>query len=442
MDRRTFLQNSALSLFATSSFMAKLSFATKAKQRPNIILIMADDIGSECFGSYGGLSYSTPALDEMAANGVRFDYCFAQPLCTPSRVEIMTGKYNFRNYKAFGILDPKERTFAHLLQSAGYKTCVAGKWQLYGTKAHGKWQGKGTLPQQAGFDEYCLWQIEKKGSRYADPLIQKTNEPARVYKDQYGPDVFCDFILNFMQRHQSQTFFIYYPMVLVHAPFVPTPDSPEWKTNRNERDKKYFVDMVIYMDKIVGRIIEEVKALGIEDKTLILFTGDNGTDRNIISQTKKGSVHGQKGYMTNAGTRVPLIGYWKGKTAKGKVNHDLIDFTDFYPTLAQAAGAQLPRDKIVDGKGFFPQLLGEKGDPREWVYCHYDPHWGKFKPGRFARNHRWKLYSDGRLYDVKNDPLEQRPLKEGEESKKEKQARRQLKQILDRMPANLFFLPE
>jgi len=126
MDRRTFLQKGALGLFASSSIMPKLSFAKKSEQRPNIILIMADDIGSECFGSYGGLSYSTPALDGLAANGVRFDYCFAQPLCTPSRVKVMTGKYNFRNYKAFGILDPKGRTFGHLLQSAGYKTCVAG----------------------------------------------------------------------------------------------------------------------------------------------------------------------------------------------------------------------------------------------------------------------------------------------------------------------------
>jgi len=131
---------------------------------PNIILIMADDLGYECLGSYGSTSYKTPVLDELAATGMRFEHCYSQPLCTPSRVKVMTGKYNSRNYTVFGSLDPKETTFAHVLKKSGYATCAAGKWQLYGG-------GSGTSPEQAGFDEHCLWQVKDRGSRYSDPTV-------------------------------------------------------------------------------------------------------------------------------------------------------------------------------------------------------------------------------------------------------------------------------
>jgi arylsulfatase A len=239
------------------------------KVKPNVILIMADDLGYECLGCYGSASYKTPMLDELAGTGVRFENCHAQPLCTPSRVKIMTGRYNFRNYTKFGHFDFNEKTFAHLLKSAGYSTCIAGKWQLMGRGAAG--------PYDAGFDEYCLWHMEDvfapKASRYRSPKIIKNGRLLENLEGKYGPDVFCDYILDFIERHKTMPFLVYYPMALTHGPFVPTPDSAEW--GQGLKDRKYYADMVAYMDKIVGHIVCRLDELGLRENTLLLFTGDN-----------------------------------------------------------------------------------------------------------------------------------------------------------------------
>src|SRR5688572_31185118 len=135
----------------------------RAETRTNIILIVADDLGYECIGANGGTSYRTPNLDRLAATGVRFDHCHVQPLCTPTRVQLMTGLYNVRNYTAFAQMDPRATTFADLLKQAGYATCVAGKWQL------GRDVG---LPRTFGFDESCLWQHTRRPPRYANPALE------------------------------------------------------------------------------------------------------------------------------------------------------------------------------------------------------------------------------------------------------------------------------
>ncbi len=142
-----------------------------APVQPNIILIMADDLGYETLGVNGSTAYSTPNLDELAATGMRFTAAYSTPLCTPSRVQLMTGKYNFRNYVGFGILDPQERTFGHMMQDAGYATLVAGKWQLYGNKAQReRFNRTGATPNEAGFDVYHLWQIDSRPpSRFKNP---------------------------------------------------------------------------------------------------------------------------------------------------------------------------------------------------------------------------------------------------------------------------------
>lgn len=377
--------------------------------RPNVILIVADDLGYECLGAYGGVSYSTPNLDKMTREGLLFSNAYSQPLCTPTRVKLMTGRSNFRNYKAFGHLDPGEITFGHILQNAGYKTCLAGKWQLFGR--HDEWAGKGTHPRDAGFDAYCVWQVADRGSRYADPLIETDTKPLQTYEDQYGPDLFLDFITDFVESNRENPFFVYYPMALVHNPFVPTPDSAEWAGGRDKKHDKHFADMMSYMDKVVGRIIAKVDELGLGDNTLILFTGDNGTTRGVKSRMADGSrIVGAKGSTVDAGIHVPLIARWKGVTPPGTRTSDLISFDDFFPTIVELAGATLPKDRVIDGVTFAPQLRGEKGSPREWVFCHYDPQWGNRVPARFAMNHRWKLYGDGRIFNLRDDLKEARPV--------------------------------
>src|SRR5690554_6870563 len=133
--------------------------ATKTENKPNIVLIMADDMGYECLGVNGSTEYKTPNLDRLAREGIRFENCYSQPLCTPSRVKIMTGKYNFRNYEDFGYLNPKEKTFGNLFKEAGYATCIAGKWQLNGLNRDNPGNQDVTRPNHFGFDEYCLWQL-------------------------------------------------------------------------------------------------------------------------------------------------------------------------------------------------------------------------------------------------------------------------------------------
>jgi arylsulfatase A len=425
----------------TVAFSQTTSKTETGKKKPNIILIMADDMGYECLGSYGSASYHTPNLDKLAANGVRFEHCYSQPLCTPSRVKIMTGKHNFRNYKAFGFLDPQEKTFGNMLQDAGYSTCVAGKWQLNGISG-GKLPGwdDTSRPNHFGFDEYCLWQLhntKEEGERYANPLLVQNGKELPRGEDNYGSEIISNFILDFIDRKKDGPFFVYYPMNLVHDPFVPTPDSRDWDdpSKRYLQDTSYFKDMVAYTDKIIGRIMDKLEESGVADNTLIIFTGDNGTHVNIFSKMKDGRViKGDKGNMTDGGTRVPLIAYWKNNSLKGEVNTDLVDFSDFLPTLAEAAGIGIPAAWGIDGQSFLPQVMGTPGKSKEYIYMYYMPLWGKFSNGVFVRNQKYKLYDDGRFFDIEKDVLEKHPHFLADLHGEALDTGKKFQGVLDRMP--------
>jgi arylsulfatase A-like enzyme len=433
MNRRDFLKTlgCGAAALAMQGCNGASGFSSGKSAKPNIILIMADDIGYECFGCYGSASYKTPVLDGMAKTGMRFEHCYSQPLCTPSRVKIMTGQYNFRNYTNFGTLDPKQKTFGHLLGGCGYATCVVGKWQLYGSvNQSAAVRGAGSLPEQAGFDEHCLWQVKERGSRYKNPVVVQNGRNLEGMEDRYGPDVFTDYAIDFIERNKAKPFFLYFPMAIVHNPFVPTPDSDGWQNKRHKNDNKYFADMVTYMDKIVGRIVARVDELGLSENTLVLFVGDNGTHKNIKSKMSDGQViKGDKGNTTDAGTRVPFIAKWPGVIPAGRVCGDLVDFSDFIPTFVEMTGASPPEGMILDGQSFLPQLQGKKGKPRKWIFCHYDPKWlGRKEAVRFVRDKRWKLYDKGNLFDVPADTLEQNPNPSGPEAAS---ARKRLQAVLD-----------
>jgi arylsulfatase A len=277
-------------------------------QRPNIVLMMADDFGYECVAANGGTSYETPRLDELAATGMRFEHCHVQPVCTPTRVQLMTGQYNDRNYIHFGILDPAAVTFGHLLQQAGYKTCISGKWQLLG-----EYEG----PTRFGFDEYCLWQLNRRPSRYANPGLEINGRRRDYTNGEYGPDLINEYALDFITRHKDQPFLLYYPMLLTHGPFDPTPDSPDWdprgtegsgsKDKPKEVQQRHFADMVAYADKLVGQVVDHLESLRLRERTLVIFIGDNGTGKGIVSHMGDRIVHGGKGTTLDTGTHVPLI---------------------------------------------------------------------------------------------------------------------------------------
>jgi arylsulfatase A len=374
--------------------------------RPNIVLILADDLGYETIGANGGTSYRTPRLDQLAASGVRFEHCYVQPLCTPTRVQLMTGQSNARNYLQFGMIDPRVITFGHLFERAGYATAVVGKWQL------GR---EPDLPRRLGFQEYYLWQHTRRPPRYANPGLEIMGVEKDYHSGEYGPDLLHQFACDFISRHKDGPFFLYYPMTLTHAPFQPTPDSPEWDPKaigeQVHRDPRHFGDMVEYMDKLIGKLVDHLDTLGLRRQTLLIFTADNGTARGIRSKMGDREIVGGKGRTTRAGMHVPLIVNGPGLVQQGVVCPDLVDSSDILPTLCEAAGIPLPAGLILDGKSFWPQLQGRPAQPRQWIYCWYSPRQGKdFRVTEFVFNQRFKLYKDGRFFDLEEDPEELRPL--------------------------------
>lgn len=412
-------------LFVVSACAACAAPVTlQAADKPNIVLIMADDFGYECVAANGG-GYKTPHLDQMAATGMRFQECYVQPVCTPTRVQLMTGLYNVRNYFSFGKIGRDAKTFAHLLKDAGYATGIAGKWQLGRAK---------DLPQHLGFDEAALWQHTRRPPRFANPGLEYNGEERNFEDGEYGPELINDFALDFITRHQDGPFLLYYPMLLTHAPFQPTPDSPDYDPQaRGEKrtNRRYFADMVAYADKMVGRVEAKLDELGIRDDTLVIFLGDNGTGGGVTSQFEGRPYRGGKGQTTKRGMHVPLIANWPGKIAPGSVNDDLVASTDFLPTLCEAAGVPLPPALPPDGQSFYPQLTGHSGAPRETFYCWYARGEAIKNVSEFAMTKQYKLYRGGRFFDLAADPDEQRPRQVAELTGAEAEAAAQLKDVLE-----------
>lgn len=376
--------------------------------RRSVILILADDLGVECLSCYGSTSYATPELDRLAAEGVRFTECHTQPLCTPTRLEILTGLHNARNYVAFSVLPPSATTFADLLHDAGYATGVFGKWQLYATDRYPEGiRRTGTLPEDAGFDTHCLWQVDELGARYWGPTLRIDGVTKTFGDDTYGPDVFTEHLLRFVEANAERPFLAYWPMALTHNPFVPPPPKPD----DVRAGPQHFGAMVEYMDRLVGRVVRRVEGLGIADRTLVVFVGDNGTHRRIRSQVGERTVAGGKGSTTDAGTHVPMIAWGPGLVRAGTVRTELVSTRDLLPTLVALAGAAMP--DVTDGHSLLPHLRGEDAPPRTALAFDFWPRprtRPDSAPARFALDERFRLYEDGRMFDRFADPEETRSL--------------------------------
>lgn len=379
----------------------------RGDEKPNIVLMMADDIGYECLSCYGSEMYETPNIDRIAASGIRFEHAHAQPICTPSRVQIMTGIYNNRNYVKFGVLDPEARTFGHFLKETGYKTCVAGKWQL-----EGGFEG----PVNFGFDRYCLWQLTRRPSRYPNPGLEIDGVKKDFKDGSFGPDVVVDYIEDFITENRENPFFVYYPMIAPHWPFVPTPDHPDWdpkmwRDQTNEpggyRSQKYWDAMVRYTDKMVGRVLNHLEETGVLENTLVIWTGDNGTYTGVTSQFLGEEYAGGKGTTTDAGTRVGFVASYPSMFEGGTVSDDLVDFSDVLPTLVQLAGGTVPEG--IDGVSLVPVFEGKERD-KDYIYCWYQRDGVREKASQHVRDQRYKLYATGELFDTVDDRLEKKNL--------------------------------
>ena len=373
---------------------------------PNVLLILADDLGVECLASYGGTSHKTPNLDRLASQGMRFTRCFANPYCSPSRAQLLTGRYPFLNGLKVVLhgkhqenlhLRPSQPSFARQLREHGYATQIVGKW-------HVSLEHKHNTIRELGFDRYQTWQIfdqdGRRTTRYWEPYQMRDGRIiAEETKRRYGPDVDLEVTLDFMRSCAAsrKPFLAYYSTCLPHYPWEPTPDSKDQGYRATagaiKGDPRYFPDMLAYLDKQVGAMLRTLDELGIAENTIVLFLADNGTDSDLVNTWGDGrKVAGGKGTMTDRGTRVPLIVRWPGQIQPGKVCDDLVDLSDFLPTLCELTGAPLPTERI-HGRSFAPQLFGRPGSPREWIHIQNGEN-------RQVRNSRYMLSNTDQLRRV------------------------------------------
>lgn len=384
-------------------FTANIATAeTETQTKPNILVILADDLGLECITAFGGKSYETPNIDLMAKEGMKFSHCFATPYCTPSRAEILTGAYPFYNGVKALIYKPEHKhylkpekniTFANLLQKEGYSTIIAGKWQLSILK-------KNDTIKALGFDDYCCWQIldenNQKTERHynysfrTNSVLTKETDPKK-----YGPDKMTDFLIEKMTASvkNKKPFFAYYTSLLPHYPWAPTPISKDQKMpTQKYGDKKFFPDMVHYLDRNVGKLLKALKDLNVEDNTIVFFLADNATDQHgITSLWNDVKVVGAKGKLHDRGTRVPLVVKWPSKIKADSLCEDLIDISDLFPTVCKIAGVEI--NHKIHGHDFSPQLLGNQSTPRKWVFM-------QNAEGHYIRSHKWIVNHKGEVRPV------------------------------------------
>ena len=407
-------------------FLAVLAAGSlRAADRPNIIFAMVDDLGKEWINCYGAADIATPNVDRLAKTGMLFHNAYSMPQCTPTRATLLTGQYPFRHgwvnhwdVPRWGRgchFDPeKNPSIARVLKSAGYRTCIAGKWQISDFRLQPK------VLNELGFDEFAMWTgfesgNRPSGKRYWNPYIF-TLAGSKTYDGEFGPDICNEFILDFIGRQKQDTpFFVYYPMMLTHGPLTTTPHKPD------APKREQFRAMVEYMDFLMGRIVSKLEQTGLRENTIVIWTTDNGTGGK--SNTLNGRVvRGAKGRTLENGVCEPFIVSCPGLVPEGLTTDALTDFTDLLPTFAELADAELPEGHIMDGKSFAPLILGKADDgPRQWIMAMgggggtYDEHGRVINVYRYRdrviRDKLYKLYvetdrSSAKLVDLQEDPDE------------------------------------
>ena len=423
-----------------------------AEPPPNLLFLMVDDLGKDWIGCYGADDIQTPHIDRLAAEGLRFDCAWSMPQCTPTRVTLLTGQYPWRTgwvnhwdvpRWGVGYFEWEQyTTFATLLRDAGYATAIAGKWQINDFRL-----APDALDRH-GFDEWCVWTGYEtlnppSGRRYWDPYLH-TREGSRRYDGDFGPDLFCSFLIDFLRRHREEPLLLYFPLALTHGPLIAPPSAPEAETP----DQKHRA-MVRHVDLLVGRLMQALEDLGLADRTAVFFTTDNGTSRGLLGSIQGRKLRGGKGAKFESGVCAPFLVRAPDLGTPVGVTDALIDFTDLLPTFCDLARIPVPEHLAVDGHSFAGLLRGETDQgPREWILAlGHGParldergvrgqHDYASRVIRTARHKAWVSTEREitELYDLAEDPDETRNLLEEPDADVETPLRT-LQAVVDAMPA-------
>ena len=408
--------------------------------KPNIIFILADDLGYNELGCYGQEIIRTPNIDKLASEGMRFTQHYSgSPVCAPSRCTLMTGMHTGHSFiRDNGEVKPEGQrpipdsvvTIAEVLKGQGYVTGAIGKWGLGFPGSEGD-------PNKQGFDLFFGYNCQRQAHNHYPRYLWRNQEKVMLegndrslYGEQYSQDLFTEEAIAFLDRNRDTSFFLYLPFIIPHLSIqVPEESLAEYRDSIPETPYEHrdgylehpyphagYAAMVTHMDKAIGKILQQLRDLGLEENTLVIFTSDNGpTYARIGGADSKffnsaGPFRGLKGNVHEGGIRVPMIVRWPGKVAPNKVSDHISYFPDFFPTFAELADAEVPFQ--VDGLSLLPVFLGEKEvHEHEYLYWEFPAYGGQ----QAIRYGNWKgvkedLFKDPdaplQLYNLANDIAE------------------------------------
>jgi arylsulfatase A-like enzyme len=408
-----------LSLLCTAWCTTLAPAASETSRRPNIIYIMADDMGFADLGCHGQEAIRTPHVDRLAVEGRQFTQCYAgSTVCAPSRSALMTGLHTGHtrvrsNFGMVGGVGPQRRvplrdedlTVAEVLKRAGYATGITGKWGLGEPESSG-------VPNKQGFDEWFGYLNQRRAHSYYPDYIWKNQEKYVLKgnldgrRQQYTHDLFTEFALDFIERQSAGPFFLYLAYTVPHGKHEVPSDAPYSDKDWPEKLKNYAA-MVTRLDRDVGRIMAMLEKLDVDRHTIVFFTSDNGAAFVDPTFKSTGSLRGKKGNFYEGGIRVPMIVRWPGHIEPGSTSDQVWAFWDFLPTAAELAGLEPPQN--IDGISMLPALLGKKQHGHEFLYWEISS--GGYQQA--VRHGRWKAVRNRwsgplELYDLDADPGETR----------------------------------
>lgn len=423
-QRKSFWRSLAV-VFVVCLGFVQAGFAQKEQARkPNIIFILADDLGYGDLGSYGQKRTKTPNLDRLAAEGMRFTQSYASaPVCAPSRASLMTGLHQGHAYVRGNndkdgnrvSLRPSDTTVAEVLKKAGYKTGIVGKWGLGEPDTAG-------IPGKKGFDYFFGFLNQNLAHNYYPDYLWRNEQKVDLGGKQYAADLFGQEALDFIKRESKDPFFLYLAGTLPHANNemnrktgngMEIPSDAPYTNEKWTQQNKNFAAMVTKLDDQVGKIMELLKKLNIDKNTIVIFSGDNGpqgTDEGSYDAAffnSSGGLRGLKRAVYEGGIREPMIVRWPGKVAAGKTSDFVWAHYDLFPTFVDIAKVKIPNG--LDGVSVLPVLLNKRGPDRKYLYWEF--HEGGFVQA--VRMGRWKAVRKGvsgkiELYDLQTDVSETR----------------------------------